>query len=122
MTERGELGIRISDVSAFEIALSDLGYPVQTVNIAAVLTSKVETELREKFEFSVVMQFDTGSAYKPIGLIGLFSFDGYKTDGEDLMIGFGVQRKNRRFEIHRYYFDVASINTVSFTYMYPFSD
>ena len=122
VTVRGGLGIKISDVSAFEIALSDLGSPVQTDNIAAVLTSKVDTELDEVFEFSVVNQFDTGSAYKPIGRIGFFSFDGNKTDGEDLLIGVGVQRENLRFEIQRYDFDVAPINTVSFTYMYPFSD
>ena len=122
VTVRGGLGIKISDVSAFEIALSDLGSPVQTDNIAAVLTSKVDTELDEVFEFSVVTQFDTGSAYKPIGRIGFFSFDGDKTDGEDLLIGVGVQRENLRFEIQRYDFDVAPINTVSFTYMYPFSD
>jgi hypothetical protein len=122
VTVRGGLGIKISDVSAFEIALSDLGSPVQTDNIAAVLTSKVDTELDEVFEFSVVTQFDTGSAYKPIGRIGFFSFDGNKTDGEDLLIGVGVQRENLRFEIQRYDFDVAPINTVSFTYMYPFSD
>ena len=122
VTVRGGLGIKISDVSAFEIALSDLGSPVQTDNIAAVLTSKVDIELDEVFEFSVVTQFDTGSAYKPIGRIGFFSFDGDKTDGEDLLIGVGVQRENLRFEIQRYDFDVAPINTVSFTYMYPFSD
>ena len=39
VTVRGGLGKKISDVSAFEIALSDLGSPVQTGNIAAVLTS-----------------------------------------------------------------------------------
>ena len=122
VTVRGGLGIKISDVSAFEIALSDLGSPVQIDNIAAVLTSKVDTELDEVFEFSVVTQFDTGSAYKPIGRIGFFSFDGDKTEGEDLLIGVGVQRANLRFEIQRYDFDVAPINTVSFTYMYPFSD
>ena len=122
VTVRGGLGIKISDVSAFEIAISDLGSPVQTDNIAAVLTSEVDTELDEVFEFSVVTQFDTGSAYKPIGRIGFFSFDGNKTDGEDLLIGVGVQRENLRFEIQRYDFDVAPINTVSFTYMYPFSD
>lgn len=122
VTVRGGLGIKISDVSAFEIALSDLGSPVQSDNIAAVLTSKVDTELDEVFDFSVVTQFDTGSAYKPIGRIGFFSFDGDKTDGEDLLIGVGVQRENLRFEIQRYDFDVAPINTVSFTYMYPFSD
>ena len=122
VTVRGGLGIKISDVSAFEIALSDLGSPVQSDNIAAVLTSKVDTELDEVFEFSVVTQFDTGSAYKPIGRIGFFSFDGDKTDGEDLLIGVGVQRENQRFEIKRYDFDVAPINTLSFTYMYPFSD
>ena len=122
VTVRGRLAIKISDVSAFEIALSDLGSPVQSDNIAAVLTSKVDTELDEVFEFSVVTQFDTGSAYKPIGRIGFFSFDGDKTDGEDLLIGVGVQRENLRFEIQRYDFDVAPINTVSFTYMYPFSD
>ena len=122
VTVRGRLAIKISDVSAFEIALSDLGSPVQSDNIAAVLTSKVDTELDEVFEFSVVTQFDTGSAYKPIGRIGFFSFDGDKTDGEDLLIGVGVQRENLRFEIQRYDFDVAPFNTVSFTYMYPFSD
>ena len=122
VTVRGGLGIKISDVSAFEIALSDLGSPVQTDNIAAVLKSKVDIELDEVFEFSVVNQFDTGSAYKPIGRSGFFSFDGDKTDGEDLLIGVGVQRENLRFEIQRYDFDVAPINTVSFTYMYPFSD
>ena len=122
VTVRGGLGIKISDVSAFEIALSDLGSPVQSDNIAAVLTSKVDTELDEVFEFSVVTQLDTGSAYKPIGRIGFFSFDGDKTDGEDLLIGVGVQRENLRFEIQLYDFDVAPINTLSFTYMYPFSD
>ena len=122
VTVLGGLGIKISDVSAFEIAISDLGSPVQTDNIAAVLTSKVDTELDEVFEFSVVTQFDTGSAYKPIGRIGFFSFDGDKTDGEDLLIGVGVQRENLRFEIQRYDFDVAPFNTVSFTYMYLFSD
>ena len=69
---RGGLGIKISDVSAFEIALSDLGSPVQIDNIAAVLTSKVDTELDEVFEFSVVTQFDTGSSFKPIGRLGFF--------------------------------------------------
>ena len=54
VTVRGGLGIKISDVSAFEIALSDLGSPVQTDNIAAVMTSKVDTELDEVFEFSMV--------------------------------------------------------------------
>ena len=54
VTVREGLGIKISDVSAFKIALSDLGSPVQTGNIAAVLTSKVDTELDEVFEFSVV--------------------------------------------------------------------
>ena len=115
VTVRGGLGIRISDVSAFEIALSDLGHPVKTANIAAVLTSKVDTELGKVFEFSVVTQFDTASAYKPIGRIGLFSFDGDKTDGEDLLIGVGVQRENLRVESQRYDFDVASINNASFT-------
>ena len=69
---RGGLGIKISDVSAFEITLSDLGSPVQIDNIAAVLTSKVDTELDEVFEFSVVTQFDTGSSFKPIGRLGFF--------------------------------------------------
>ena len=54
MTVRGGLGIKISDVSAFEIALSDLGSPVQTDNIAAMLRSKVDAELDEVFEFSIV--------------------------------------------------------------------
>ena len=36
------LGIKISDVPAFENALSDLGSPEQIDNIAAVLTSKVD--------------------------------------------------------------------------------
>ena len=43
-------------------------------------------------------------------------------DGEDLLIGVGFLRENLHFEIQRYDFDVAPINTVSFTYMYPFSD
>ncbi len=54
VTVRGGLGIKISDVSAFEIALSDLNSSVQTGNIAAVLKSKVDLELDEVFEFSVV--------------------------------------------------------------------
>ena len=54
VTVRGGLGIKISDVSAFEIALSDLNSSVQTGNIAAVLKSKVDIELDEVFEFSVV--------------------------------------------------------------------
>ena len=54
VTVRGGLGIKISDVSAFEIALSDLGSPVQNDNVAAVLTSKDDTELDKVFEFSVV--------------------------------------------------------------------
>ena len=54
VTVRGGLGIKISDVSAFEIALSDLGSPVQTDNIAAMLRSKVDAELDEVFEFSIV--------------------------------------------------------------------
>ena len=57
VTVRGGLGIQFSDVSAFEIALSDLGSPVQIDDIAAVLTRKVDTELDEVFEFSVVTQF-----------------------------------------------------------------
>lgn len=118
----GDLGIKISDVSAFEIALSDLGSPVQIDNIAAVLTSKVDTELDEVFEFSVVTQFDTGSSFKPIGRLGFFSFDGDKNSGEDLLIGVGLQRENIRFEIQRYDFEVAPINTVSFSYLIPFSD
>ena len=76
----------------------------------------------EVFEFRVVTQFDVGSAYKPIGWIGFFSFDGEKTGGEDLLIGFGAKREDLRFEIHRYDFDVAPINTVSFAYERPFSD
>ena len=54
VTVRGGLGIKISDVSAFEIALSDLNSSVQTGNIPAVLKSKVDIELDEVFEFSVV--------------------------------------------------------------------
>ena len=54
VTVRGGLGTKISDVSAFEIALSDLNSSVQTGNIAAVLKSKVDIELDEVFEFSVV--------------------------------------------------------------------
>ncbi len=119
---RGGLGIKISDVSAFEIVLSDLGSPAQIDNIAAVLTSKVDTELDEVFEFSVVTQFDTGSSFKPIGRLGFFSFDGDKNSGEDLLIGVGLQRENIRFEIQRYDFEVAPINTVSFSYLIPFSD
>ena len=67
---RGGLGIKISDVSAFGIALSDLGSPVQIDNIAAVLSNKVDTELDEVFEFSVFTHFDTGSSFKPIGRLG----------------------------------------------------
>ena len=76
----------------------------------------------EVFEFNMVTQFDTGPTYKPIGRIGFFSLDGDQTYGESLLIGVGVQRENLRFEIQRCDFDVAPINTVSFTYMYPFSD
>ena len=54
VTVRRGLGIKISDVSAFEIALSHLGSPVHTDNIAAVLTSKADNELDKVFEFSVV--------------------------------------------------------------------
>ena len=54
VTVRGGLGIKISDVSAFEIALSDLGSPVQIDDIAAVLTSKVDTELDEVFECNLI--------------------------------------------------------------------
>lgn len=54
MTVHGGLGIKISDMSAFEIALLDLNSSVQTGNIAAMLTSKVDIELDEVFEFSVV--------------------------------------------------------------------
>ena len=122
VTLRGGLGVRVSDVSFIEIALSDLGSPVQVENIASVLTSKVDTDLEEVFEFSVVTQFDTGSSFKPIGRLGFFSFDGEKNSDEDLLIGLGLQRENIRFEIQRYDFDVAPINTVSFTYMVPFSD
>ena len=67
---RGCLGIKISDVSPFGIALSDLGFPAQIDNIATVLTCKVDTELDEVFEFSVVTQFDMGSSFKPIGRLG----------------------------------------------------
>ena len=74
VTVRGGLGIKFSDVSAFEIALSDLGSPVQIDDIAAVLTSKVDTELDEVFEFSVVTQFDTGSAYQTHRADWLFLF------------------------------------------------
>ena len=119
---RGGLGIKISDVSAFEITLSDLGSPVQIDNIAAVLTSKVDTELDEVFEFSVVTQFDTGSSFKPIGRLGFFSFDGDKNSGEDLLIGVGLQRENMRLEIQRYDFEVAPINTLLLSHLIPFSD
>ena len=67
---RGGLGIKISDVAAFGIALSDLGSRAQIDNITDVLTSKVDTELDELFEFSVVTQFDTGSSFKPIWRLG----------------------------------------------------
>ena len=82
----GGQDIKISDVSAFETALSDPGSPEQVDNIAAVLTSKVDTELDEVFESSVVTQFDTGSSFKPIGRLGFFSFDGDKNSGEELLI------------------------------------
>ena len=55
VTVRRAQGLRISDLSASEIAISDLGSRVKTENIAAVLTSKVDTELDEVLEFSVVM-------------------------------------------------------------------
>ena len=83
---RGGEGIKISDLSAFEIALSDPGSPEQIDNIAAVLTSKVDTKLDEVFESSVVTQFDTDLSFKPIGRLGFFSFDGDKNGGEDLPI------------------------------------
>ena len=73
------------------------------------------------FEFGVVTQFDKSSAYKPIRRVGFFSFDGDKTDGEELLTGVGVQRANLRIEVQRDDFDVAPIKTGSFTYMYPFS-
>jgi hypothetical protein len=78
--------------------------------------------LDEVLEFSVVTQFDTGSSFKPIGQLGFFSFDGDKNSGEDLLIGVGLQRENILFEIQRYDFEVAPINTVSFSYLIPFSD
>jgi len=78
--------------------------------------------LDEVVEFSVVTKFDTGSSFKPIGRLGFFSFDGDKNSGEDLLIGVGLQRENIRFEIQRYDFEVAPINTVSSSYLIPFSD
>ena len=102
--------------------LLDLGSPEQTDNLAAVLTSKVDTELGEVFEFSVVPQFDTFSTYKPVDRIGFFYLDGDKTDGEALLIGDGVQRENLRFKIQQHEFNIASINTVSFAYKRLFND
>ena len=119
---RGGLGIKISDVSAFEIGLSDLRSSAQIHNISAALTSKVDTELDEASEFSVVTQFNTGSSFKPIGRLGFFSFDGDKNSGVGLLNGVGPQRENIRFEIQRYDFEVAPINTVSSSYLIPFSD
>lgn len=66
VTVLGGLGIKISEVSASGIVFSDLGFTAQIDNIASVLTSKVDTELDEVFEFSEVTQFDTGSSFKPI--------------------------------------------------------
>ena len=83
-------------MSAFEIALSDLGSPVQTDNIAAVLTRSTRIG---RSEFSVVNQFDTGWHINSTDRLLLL--DGDKTDGEDLLIGVGVQRENLRFEIQR---------------------
>ena len=107
-----------SDISDFD----GLSPDSSDVKVRGGLGIKVDTELSEVFEFSVVTQFDTGPAYKPIGRIGFFSFDGDKTDGDELLIGVGDQRANLRFEVQRYDFDIAPINTVSFTYMYPFSN
>ena len=122
VTLRGGLGVRVSDVSAIEIGMSDLGSPVQIDNIASVLASKVDTDLDQVFEFSVVTQFEVGTSFTPIGRIGFFSFDGDKNNADDLLIGLGVQRDNIRFEVQRYDFDVAPINTVTFSYLIPFSD
>ncbi len=45
-----------------------------------------------------------------------------KSSGEDLLIGAGLQGENIRFEIQPYDFEVAPINTVTFSYLIPFSD
>ena len=93
----GGLGIKILDMSLFEIAPWDLGSSVQIPNIAAVLTRKVDTELDGVLESCVVTQFGKGLSFKPIGRLGFFSFDGDKKSGEDLLIGLGPQRESIPF-------------------------
>ena len=59
---RGGLGIKISDVSAFEIALSDLNSSLQTGNIAAVLSPLLLGYPRVRVLRSHVGQIDAASA------------------------------------------------------------
>ena len=59
-------GIKVSDVSAFEIALSDYVSEVYIDNSGVVLTSKVDTELDQVFKFYMLSLFNTGLSFKPI--------------------------------------------------------
>lgn len=116
----GGIGFRISPTLSFELAMADLGSPVNPKNIAAIVGRKTDFEYDEVYEFSFVNVFDIGRDYKPLGRVGMFSYDGDFSNQDELLFGLGVMRGPFRLEWNYHDFDPEAVNSVVASYLFSF--
>ena len=119
---RGGLGYMLSDTLSAEIAIADLGSPVNIEDVLGVTEAKVDLEYDQAFEVSFVNQFDVGRGdIRPIARLGVVKLDGDKNDETDIVVGVGLQSGRFRVELQRYNINPEPVDAVFFSYMLPFS-
>ena len=119
---RGGLGYMLSNTLSAEIAIADLGSPVNVENPVGVTTAQVDLEYDQAFEVSFVNQFDIGRGnMRPIARLGVVKLDGDKNDDTDIVVGVGLQSGRFRVELQRYNINPEPVDAVFFSYMLPFS-
>ena len=119
---RGGLGYMLSDTLSAEIAIADLGSPVNIETFDDFEDVKVDLEYDQAFEVSFVNQFDIGRGdIRPIARLGVVKLDGDRNDDTDIVAGVGLQSGRFRVELQRYNINPEPVDAVFFSYMLPFS-
>ena len=125
---RGGYGHRLGRGWAVEAALADLGSAVNVVRLdSAGLRNdggirNVDLDYNQVFELGLVHKFNLSlSGISPSLRVGFFAHDGDIHDDTALTFGTGANYGPLRLEYQIYDFSPRDVETLSVTYMLPFS-
>ena len=125
---RGGYGHKLGRGWAVEAALADLGSAVNVVRLdSAALRNdggrrKVDLDYNQVFELGLVHKFNLSlSGISPSLRVGIFAHDGDIHDDTAMTFGAGANYGPLRLEYQIYDFSPRDVETLSVTYMLPFS-